>query len=132
MKLEFLSDLTAGGRYKHVVSERLVRLYDFNRQEATKLRAAILEEVITHHKALSLSSLDFIQSLNSNLTFRISHENVGITTTDGMVLFLDQTIEQYKEMLNLMEPFCESESSGYQWLIETCEIDLLFSPGGTW
>jgi len=36
-------------------------------------------------------------------------------------------------MILLMKGFCERESNGYQWLYGLdCEIDLLFSPGGTW
>jgi hypothetical protein len=132
MKLEFLPDLTAGGRYKHVVSEKLIRLYDFTSSEASRLRTAILEKVINHNQTLSLSSLDFIQPLNCNLSFRISSEGAGISTADGKALVLDQTIEQYKHMIYLMEPFCESESSGYQWLIDGGDIDLLFSPSGKW
>ena len=47
-------------------------------------------------------------------------------------------MEAYKGMVYLLEPFCDvnNDGSGYNWLYENYDvgtnIDLLFSPGGTW
>ncbi|HEY8971489.1 MAG TPA: hypothetical protein VIM64_20435 [Puia sp.] len=60
MKLEFLDDLTDGGKYVDVVSERLIRLYDFDKHQASRLKKIIEEEGLGHKKEISLSALDFV------------------------------------------------------------------------
>ena len=132
MKLEFLPNLSNGGQFKQVVSDNLVRLFDFDRHEAELLRMSIISEVIQKQKPLSISSLSFIEMINCNLTLRISSDDVGITQENERNIFLDQTIKRYEDMTNLIQPFCVKESEGYQWLVEGCDIDLLLSPSGTW
>jgi hypothetical protein len=36
-------------------------------------------------------------------------------------------------MVALLDPFCNKETKGYQWLYDIdSDIDFLFSPAGTW
>ena len=133
MKLEFLDDISDSGKYAQVVSNQLVGLHDFDEVEAASLRNNIIEEILKGNKALSLSSLDFIEPINCNLTFTISENDEGLETHDKINFECSLTIPLYQRMTHLIKPFCERRSHGYQWLYELdCEIDLLFSPGGTW
>lgn len=78
-------------------------------------------------------TLDFIQSINCNLILQLSETDDGITTFDNKNFVCSLTTEKYKEMLLLMEPFCDKDVYGYQWLYDLdTAIDLLFSPGGSW
>ncbi len=132
MKLEFLSDISDGGRFKSVVSDNLIRLFDFNESEAIALSDFIQSTIINNKLELSLSSLDFIEPVNCDVTFRISGKDIGLTSLDMVNFFCDLTIDSYKEIIYLLEPFC-IEANGYQWLYDLeNEIDLLFSPDGTW
>jgi hypothetical protein len=57
----------------------------------------------------------------------------GLKTRGNVNFECALTVPLYQEMILLMKGFCERESNGYQWLYGLdCEIDLLFSPGGTW
>jgi len=57
----------------------------------------------------------------------------GITTAENGDFVCYLTDVAYKEMTSLIERFCIFEATGYQLLYEIdCQIDLLFSPGGTW
>jgi hypothetical protein len=133
MKLEFLDDISDGGRFRQVVSDGLVRLYEFDRNQATRLRDRIVTEILEGSRALDLSSVDFIEGVNCALVFTISEEDEGLKTKDKVHFECALTIASYLRMVQLMQGFCERESDGYQWLYELdCEIDLLFSPGGTW
>jgi hypothetical protein len=133
MKLEFLDDLTDGGKYVNVISERLIRLYDFDKHQALSLKEVIEKELLDRQKEISLSSLNFVEPLNCNLTLKFSSIDQGITTVENGGFECYLTDAAYKEMTYLIEPFCISEATGYQWLYEiNCPIDLLFSPGGTW
>jgi len=133
MKLEFLDDISDGGRFQDVVSNRLVRLYDFDAIQAKKLKDNIIEHILKANKALDLSSLDFIEPINCNLTFIISDKDEGLKCHEEMNFVCTLTPSSYQEMTLLIEPFCEREIDGYQWLYDIdSPIDLLFSPGGTW
>ena len=133
MKLEFLDDLTDRGKYVKIVSEQLIRLYDFDEHQALSLKEIIEKELLGRQKEISLPSLDFVEPLNCNLTFKLSGIDRGITMADNGDFECYLTDTAYKEMTYLIEPFCVKEATGYQWLYDIdCPIDLLFSPGGTW
>jgi hypothetical protein len=138
MKLEFLPDLTDGGKYKQVVAEKIVRLYDFDHKEATFFREVLQETVIRNKQKLDLASLPFVEAINCNLVFDPSDRDVGIETENGSNFICELTMEAYKSMVYLLEPFCDANNhgSGYNWLYKNYDIGtnihLLFSPGGTW
>lgn len=46
MKLEYLNDISDGGKYEDVVSENLIRLFDFDRAEVAKLIFLIETKII--------------------------------------------------------------------------------------
>jgi hypothetical protein len=132
MKLEFLDDISDGGRFPQVVSNQLIRLYDFDSIQAATLKENIEEKILKGNRTLDLSSLDFVQSVNCKLIFVISQQDEGIKTIDRVNFECLLTDQLYQEMIQLIEPFCEG-AEGYQWLYDLdCSIDLLLSPGGTW
>lgn len=133
MKIEFLDDISDGGRFPHADPNQLVRLYDFDSSQANKLRQAIQEKIIESNKEIDLTTLNFIQSVNCSLTLKISDTDKGIVTSDNKNFVCNLTVEKYGEMIFLMEPFCKKETTGYQWLYDIdTPIDFLFSPGGSW
>lgn len=133
MKIEFLDDISDGGRFPDADPNQLVRLYNFDSLQAKELRQSIQEKIIEGNNEIELTTLDFIESVNCNLTLKISETNKGILTSDNNNFVCILTVEKYEEMIFLMEPFCESEVNIYQWLYDLdTPIDFLFSPGGSW
>jgi hypothetical protein len=133
MKLEFLDDISDEGRFPKVVSSQLLRLYDFTTIQAESLREVIAKDIVKANKSVNLSSLDFIEPVNCNLIFHISEEDEGLITHDNKNFICAVTIPVYVKMVRLIEPFCNENVSGYQWLYDlNGSIDLLFSSGGTW
>jgi len=133
MKLEFLDNISVGGKSPQVVSEQLVRLYGFGPSQALLLKETIQKNIIDGKEEINLSSLEFIDAINCNLAFQISNEDTGITTNDKCNFVCSMTIKGYETMVYLIEPFCHRDSAGYQWLYDLdYAIDFLFSPGGTW
>jgi len=111
MKLEFLGDLTDGGKYVNVVSERLIRLYDFNRHQALSLKEVIEKELLVRQKDISLSSLDFVEPINCSLTLKLSIVDRGIALVDNGDFECYLTDTAYKEMTYLIEPIlCKGSS----------------------
>lgn len=135
MKLEFLEDLTDGGKYKDVLSVHLIRLYDFDSKEVIQLRNLInqlLDEIIPE---INLEKQSFIDSINCQLKLIIHTDNNGINKVSANSFICKMNKEWYEHMVLLIEPFAKEEASGYQWLDEWCSesaIDFLFSHGGGW
>jgi hypothetical protein len=122
MKLEFLDSINEYG-------DHIVKLYEFDKEEAAKFRQAIQETVINANRPLDLNSLDFIQPVNCKLILHISDTDEGVFSIDNKTFFCDLTIEGYKEMLRLIEPYCNKNTRSFQMLYDLdTEIDLLFSP----
>lgn len=124
MKLEFLYKINE-------FDEHAVRLSDFNSLEAKAFRAALIDSIIDNKKELEVHTLNFIFPVNCSLTLRLCEEDLGIEEVIGKHLYCDLTLDAYKKMVKLLEPFCKKESKGYQWLYDVdTPIDLLFSAGG--
>ena len=123
MKLEFLYQINA-------FDEHAVRLSDFNSSQAREFREVLKQEILIEKNSLEVNTLGFIESVNCQLTLRIAKEDLGIEEVVGKHLYCDLTLESYKNMLKLLEPFCNKESKGYQWLYDVdTPIGLLFSAG---
>ncbi|HNF49341.1 MAG TPA: hypothetical protein PKO18_07085 [Chitinophagales bacterium] len=133
MKLEYLDDISAGGKYSGIITDELIRLYDFNNSEAKEFYNAISLEIVQNENELSLESLYFIESLNCKLTLKLSNYDQGIITYDKLHFICNLSKTRYLIMLRLLEPFCMDAVHGYQWLYDLdTNIDFLFSAGGTW
>ncbi|RZK04107.1 MAG: hypothetical protein EOO43_22830 [Flavobacterium sp.] len=131
MKLEYLHDMTDGGKYKPVTSENLIRLFDFDQTQTTDLTSVIYHSVLIDKQQLDLSSLAFIELVNCKLVLQLSSNDNGILKTDEPNQFTcELTEETFKAAIELMK----AVDSGYNWLCDTSEdnIDFLYSPGGTW
>lgn len=124
MKLEFLDNVNEYG-------DQVIRLYHFDKAEAIKFREAIKKTVIDSNLSLDLSTLDFIEHINCKLILHISETNEGILTMDNKTFFCDLTIDGYKRMVQLIEPFCIKESKSFVMLYDIdTQVDFLFSPYG--
>ena len=126
MKLEFLDNINE-------YQDQLIRLYDFDKTEADKFRKIIQETIIDNKKSLDLNSLDFIQPVNCKLILHIAEEDEGIITIDNQLFFCDLTIDGYKNIVHLIEPYCNKNTRSFQMLYDLdTQIDFLFSPFGEW
>ncbi|MCM5530306.1 hypothetical protein [Parasegetibacter sp. NRK P23] len=133
MKIEFIDDISDSGRFPHADPNQLIRIYDFDNTQAQLLKEKIQSEIVENKKQIDLSGLEFVQAVNCNLRLQISDFDRGIAIINNDTFVCNLTIEKYKEMIFLIEPFCSKEAEGYQWLYDLdTPIDFLFSPGGTW
>jgi uncharacterized protein YfbU (UPF0304 family) len=121
MKLEFLANINE-------YDEHIVKLSDFDSAQARKFQAVVNYLVNEEGKYINITTLDFIQAVNCKVILRVSEEDLGIWTTDNIHFICDLTINSYKNIINLLEPFCKRESKGYQYLYDLdTPIDFLFS-----
>ena len=122
MKIDYQENINEFG-------ENVVRIYDFNKEEAGYFRDLIREIIVNRNLKLDLSQADFINTEKINIILGIYKEDEGILTEDNQTFFCLLTKVQYEKMLNLIEPFCHKESKGFQYLYEVDNpTDLLFVP----
>lgn len=131
MKLEYLSNINP-----EYPEEDLIRLFDFDQKEANELRELIKERILNRKEGFELASFDFINPINCCLTFLISEIDKGIQRKENLNFVCKLTENSYKKMVDLLQPFSEKNSSGFQWLYEldgeTTPTELLFSKNGRW
>ncbi len=127
MQLDYIPRINAYG-------DDVVRLYNFNMEEAIKFQEVLRQTILMDKKQLELTKLTFIHSRNCLLTLRISQEELGIHTDDRYNYYCDLSLEGYVKMSELIEPFCLKESKSYQWLYDDIDspTGFLFSPVGSW
>ena len=122
MELDYIENVNG-------LDENIVRLYNFNKAEAILFRDLIKETIIDKRQKLDLSEVDFIAPRNCNLIFGLFKSDEGILTKDKQTFFCILTLEGFKNMAKLLEPFCKKETKGFQYLYDIDNpTDLLFSP----
>ena len=125
MELDFKENINEYG-------ESVVRLFNFNKSEAIKFRALIKDTIVNRKQKLDLSQVDFIESHNCNLILGLFKSDEGIFSIDNITFYCALTLENYNNMLKLLEPFCEKETKGYQYLYDIDNpTDFLFAPAAT-
>ena len=123
MKLKFLKDINEYG-------EHAIRLNDFDKAQAGMFLLILRELVLRKKDSIELADYEFIEAVNCSLTLRISETDEGIITDDYKYFYCDLTIDGYKEMIKLIEPFCIRETDAYRILYELDNpIDFIFSAG---
>ena len=95
MKIDYLPELTDGGKYKHVVAEQIVRIWDFGYEEAQKLRQLILERIVGNNERLDIAEIPFIEQVSCHLIFEIADDDYGLITTDGFNFICKLTHKHY-------------------------------------
>ena len=122
MKIDYIDDYNG-------LQENIVRLYNFDKAQAIKFRDLLKEAIIDRKQKLDLSQVDFIDTENCNLIFGLFKTDEGILTKDNDTFFCILTIESYRKMVRLLEPFCKKETKGHQYLYDVdTPTDLLFAP----
>jgi hypothetical protein len=125
MELDYIENVNGLG-------ENVVRLYNFNKAEAIQFRALLQNTIINKKQKLDLSEVDFIAPRNCNLIFGLFKSDEGIITKDNETFFCVLTLSGFKNMLKLLEPFCNKESRSFQYLYDIDNpTDLLFSPSAS-
>lgn len=125
MKLEFLDEVNEYG-------DQVIRLFHFDKSEAIQFRDAVQNTIVDQNKSLDLLTLDFIEHINCKLILHLSETDEGIITMDYQTFFCDLTMDGYKNIVRLIEPFCIKESKSFVMLYDIdTQIDFLFSPYGS-
>ena len=126
MELDYIENINEFG-------ENIVRLYNFDKSQAIQFRDLIKDTIVNKKQKLDLSQVEFIEARNCNLILGLFKTDEGIISNDNKTFYCALTLESFKNILKLLEPFCKKETKAYQFLYDIDNpTDFLFSPAGTW
>ena len=126
MELDYIENINNFG-------ENIIRLYNFDKSQAVKFYKLIQDTILIKKQRLDLSKVDFIEPRNCNLILGLFKTDEGILNVDNKTFYCALTLDGYKNVLKLLEPFCKKETKGYQYLYDIDNpTEFLFSPAGTW
>lgn len=123
------------------VQEQIVRLYDFDWQQAKMLYDLLKETIIIKGQPFNFRSVPFISQLDCELTFELAEHNIGLEQVNNLNFKCLLTSKGFEKVLDMMGPFCidsyRYKHQTYQWLDDLIvdsesDIWLLFSPDGAW
>jgi hypothetical protein len=122
MELDYIENVNG-------LEEHVVRLYNFDMAEAILFRTLLIETIIEQRQQLDLSQVPFITPRNCNLILGLFKSDEGILSKDQQTFYCVLTLKGFTNMIDLITPFCNKASRGYQYLYDIDNpIDLLFSP----
>jgi len=123
MKLEYLAD----------ASPPLIRLYEFNQAEVQQLRERVSSLVAGTRQSVPLHKEAWTKSIDGCcLNLRLGNRDRGIRPVSLLNFECTLTSDGWSNVEGLLDPFCESEIAGYQWLTHDGRIPLLISQNGQW
>ena len=111
----------------------LLRLYDFGPTEARQLQHAVLRLVRKSDETIALHQQAGIQPVaGCELTILRAVNGQGVNeTAPGKFEWL-YSIDGWLEVAGLIQPFCQADAGGFQWLSRIGKIAVLLSRDGSW
>jgi hypothetical protein len=112
----------------------LIRLYDFDLEEAAKLRELFLQLANGTLASIPLHEQEFINSIEQcRLLLLVDRRDIGISLSSSLDFSCISTKRIWADAASLSEIFIEPTNKDvYQWLNEYGEVSLLLSPSGRW
>jgi hypothetical protein len=125
MKIEFLPDGSPDCP--------LIRLYAFDRAEAVRLREIANTLASGSQQAISLHEEPGMEPIGGcQLDLCLGRQDSGIVRKAPLKFACVLTADGWRDVAFLVQPFCETQSGGFQWLNEVGEMSLLLSRDGNW
>jgi hypothetical protein len=111
----------------------LIRLYDFGQSEAKQLRELVKSLATGDRENVALHNQPWVESVGGcSLSLRRGNRNLGIRQSQTLRLECVLSSDGWSSVEGLLEPFCENNTTGFQWLTNGGRVALLISPSGKW
>jgi hypothetical protein len=129
MKIEYLSNTDPAHSKRSIL-----RIFDFDTSEACQFRGMLSQLSDGSTTRIDLTDISFVKSIaDCQLVLKVGKWDKGVIINSKNRFECVLTRDGWENAKDLVEPFCEGDSSGYQWLYDLYwDIELLFSPTGYW
>lgn len=128
MKLEYLPDVLNNSD-----DSGLIRLYDYSPSEVQELSKLAGELATGVRERIALHGESWISPLEScQLILRRGDRNSGIRQVGPLSFECSLSADGWNNLESLLEPFCNSATTGFQWLTSQGRISFLISHSGRW
>ena len=129
MKIEYLTNTNP----THP-KDSILRIFDFDSAQACQFRDILATLASGSASELDISDLPFVTSVaGCHLILKVGTRDKGLVHVSPTIFECILTRLTWDNAEGLVEPFCEGNLSGYQWLYDLdTDIQLLFSPRGDW
>jgi|SRR5215475_7511465 len=125
MKLEYLPDGSP--------ECPLIRLYEFDQPQARQLTALVKSLGAGDCQDVALQNESWVEPVRSCcLNLRVGTRNHGVRQVGPHRFECVLSLDSWRNMEGLLEPFLGSTSSGFQWLTNEGKVGLLISRNGQW
>ena len=125
MKLEYLPDGSADCP--------LIRLFDFDQSEVQRLRQLVKSLVAGDRQDVALQNEEWVKPVGECcLNLRRGNCNQGVRRAEALKFECVLSPDGWSNVEGLLEPFCESNTSGFQRLTHDGRIALIISQTGQW
>ena len=125
MKLEYLPD---GPN-----DSGLIRLYDYGQAEVHALRKIASELATGARERVVLQHENWIVPIvGCKLSLQRGQRDFGIRQLGPLRFECELTADGWNNVAGLLEPFCESATTGFQWLTNRGRVAFLISHSGQW
>jgi hypothetical protein len=111
----------------------LIRLYEFDQLEVRRLRQLVKSLVSGDLQDVALQNEVWVEPVGGcGLNLRRGTRDQGIRQSRTLQFECVLTPDGWTNVEGLLEPFCESQTSGFRWLTHDGRIALLISRNGQW
>jgi hypothetical protein len=111
----------------------LIRLYDFGQSEAKQLKELVKSLATGDRENVALHNVAWVESVGGcSLNLRRGNRNQGIPQSQTLGFECVLSSDGWSNVEGLLELFCESNTTGFQWLTNGGRVALLISRSGQW
>lgn len=111
----------------------LIRLFEFDQSEAQRLRQLVKSLVAGDRQDVALQDEEWVKPVGECcLNLRRGNRNQGVRQEQALKFECVLSPDGWSNVERLLEPFCESNTSGFQWLTHDGRVALLISQSGQW
>jgi hypothetical protein len=111
----------------------LIRIYAFSRVEVHSLRELVQSVSSGPRKRVDLQAPPWVEAIQGcGVSPVLGDRDRGVRQTASANFECFLSSNGWQDVEGLLDPFCESDVAGFQWLTNKGKVALLFSHSGGW
>jgi hypothetical protein len=111
----------------------LIRLYEYNQSEVRRLRELVRELASGVRQSISFQNEAWAVPVGGcRLSMWRGSRDIGVRQVAPLDFECVLSSAGWSNVEGLLDPFCDSDSDGFQWLTHDGRVSLLISQNGQW